>query len=228
MSRRSPGRSGFTLIELLVVIAVVAVLLGLLLPALSASRHAARRVVCLANMRSLEIAHASYAFDHEGAMLGTTHSGSWIDVLREIDPALLLRSPTDTSPHFAGGTSVGGRYRRTSYSINYQLSPDNPGGVASLDAVPVPHATAHFVIAVFEGENAVRDHVHPHLWVSPVQARVPAKAALEMQLSAHAGEQGTWGAASAYGFLDGHAESRTFEEVYTSRTENSFDPAFAH
>ncbi|MFI4897053.1 MAG: type II secretion system protein [Phycisphaerales bacterium JB059] len=228
MVRCSRGPLGFTLVELLVVIAIVALLLGLLLPALGASRDSARRVACLANMRSLEIAHMAYALENEGAMLGTTHSGSWIETLREIDPALLLRSPTDTSPHFPGGTSVGGQYRQTSYSLNYQLSPDNPSGVADLDVVPMPHATVHFVIAVFEGENAVRDHVHPHLWLSPIPARVPAKAALEMQLNAHGGEQGTWSAASAYGFLDGHAESRAFEDVYTSRTENSFDPAFAH
>ena len=119
MVARTHSRGGFTLIELLVVIAIIAVLIGILLPALSSSRDATRRVACLANMRSLEIAHTAYALENEGAMLGTTHSGSWMEALRAMDPGLLLRSPMDTSPHFEGGEPIGDAYRLTSYAINY-------------------------------------------------------------------------------------------------------------
>ena len=229
MLTRTRSRAGFTLIELLVVIAIIALLIGILLPALASSRDSARRVACLANMRSLEIAHTAYALENQGRMLGTSHAGSWMDAMRAMDPGLLLRSPTDTSPHFAGGAPVNGLYRQTSYAINDHVSPDNVHGVSSLDRVPMPHATAHFVIKVFEGDNAVRDHVHPRLWASiPGQARIIAKASGEVQLNAHGGELASWDARSAYGFLDGHAETRAFHDVYTSRTENSFDPAYAH
>lgn len=56
----------FTLIELLVTIAVIAVLVGILLPALSSSREAGRGAVCLSNLRQMFIACRAYANDHDG------------------------------------------------------------------------------------------------------------------------------------------------------------------
>jgi prepilin-type N-terminal cleavage/methylation domain-containing protein len=56
---------GFTLIELLVVIAIIALLIGLLLPALSRARNAGRQSVSLSNCRQLILAQASYRYDHD-------------------------------------------------------------------------------------------------------------------------------------------------------------------
>lgn len=69
---RGRAAAGMTLVELLVVVAIIASLVGLLLPATQAAREAARRTLCLTNLKQLALA----ARAHEQAR-GAFPSGGW-------------------------------------------------------------------------------------------------------------------------------------------------------
>jgi prepilin-type N-terminal cleavage/methylation domain-containing protein len=65
-SRKPYAQTGFTLIELLVVVAIIAVLISILLPALSRARDMARRAVCLSNQRQIGIQMSGYSQEYNG------------------------------------------------------------------------------------------------------------------------------------------------------------------
>ncbi|MEZ6190054.1 MAG: prepilin-type N-terminal cleavage/methylation domain-containing protein [Phycisphaerales bacterium] len=74
------GSDGFTLIELLVVISIIALLVGILLPAAAgAARKSAQTTVCRSNMRQIGIAGVSYLNDSNMIFLrvpGRTHGAA--------------------------------------------------------------------------------------------------------------------------------------------------------
>jgi len=61
---------GFTLIELLVVVAIIAILAGLLLPALARARDKGKSAKCQSNLRQLAMAAMMYDEDHQVYPIG--------------------------------------------------------------------------------------------------------------------------------------------------------------
>ncbi len=72
--------SAFTLIELLVVISIIAVLIGMLLPALGKARDAARTTQSISNNHQITMGLFEYATDNQQLFPATGHTGmSWME-----------------------------------------------------------------------------------------------------------------------------------------------------
>ena len=71
---RSNRCSAFTLVELLIVVGIIAVLIAMLLPALSKVREQGRQVACMANLRQLGAAMIAYAADNDGYLPATARN----------------------------------------------------------------------------------------------------------------------------------------------------------
>lgn len=242
---------GFTLVELLVVMGIIAVLISVLLPVLSTARRSADRAHCLSNLRNMQIAQWNYAVDNRGYLVqgGMAHGGvhaheelTWFNTLnRYYGGKLSPRCKADTSllwdTPMSG--SDGPQYRRSSYGINAFLDKDlcpwgpgfaepAPGGqYVRIEQIRRPSVTIQFVEMAYTGDYAASDHVHPNLFAvaNTPTAAIPKRIASAIQINAHGGKSNSWSAQANYGFLDGHAESLTLKQVYTSIYINSFDPA---
>lgn len=75
------NKAAFTLVELLVVISVIALLIGMLMPAIGSARGAARQIVGAAMHKQLALAQVTYAYDHKGEYAGVNGSNKFYQTI---------------------------------------------------------------------------------------------------------------------------------------------------
>lgn len=107
--RSRTHRFAFTLIELLVVIGIIAVLIAIILPALSQARAAANSTTCLANLRQIGQAIQMYAVGNKGVLPYGYWDGSG-DNNRRTEWTLLLLNMLASKQHGATYNDEGGRF----------------------------------------------------------------------------------------------------------------------
>ena len=200
VSSKQRSGGGFTLIELLVVIAIIAILAGLLLPALGKAKSRAKAIACLNHIRQIGLASVMFTDDHEGSLPRSEHSGeTWVAALIPYGGGKeIYRCPADKN-----------KDRLYSFAINDFLLPHTDGrrDFSKLSSVPSPTETV--LLAECADGYSSSDHFH---FAEPEEGGyAPLGFAGQVAIRRHDD-------AASYLFLDGHVERVPWDRVKINLT----------
>ncbi len=246
-------RRGFTLIELLVVIAVIAVLMGILMPALQQVRERGRRQSCGSQVRQHCLSFLMYSDDYNGRLPLPDTPGGWLWDLDVDVVNFMLQS---------------GMNKKMFYCPSNRVMHPNMDHFWTYDAqvVDSKHLTGNFIVSGYCYILQMAPNLQPRpeiqnnpnkskMWLRTNRERQPAMRELSVDATLCAWDQrgneypngnfgmvvgGTLGQVQLYdrtshlkndsrpagmnvGFLDGHVEWRTFEPQWDAPENEGAD-----
>ena len=194
LNLKSRRPAAFTLVELLVVVSIIAVLIGLLLPAVQASRAAARRTQCASNLRQVGLAMGQFCDAHRGQFPDTSHNQSgdveqsWIytvaPFMESVDAIRICPDDRKAADRLD--------QKLTSYVMNAYLT-DEPRSFAVTNHNKLRESSKTLVAFEIADQKAPiieNDHVHNHAWFTSLtvaRKQVLQKIEADAAIERHAG-----------------------------------------
>jgi prepilin-type N-terminal cleavage/methylation domain-containing protein/prepilin-type processing-associated H-X9-DG protein len=221
--QREGSKRGFTLIELLVVIAIIAILAGLLLPALSKAKAKAHAIACLNDIRQLQLASHMYNDDNNDGLLNNDTGGAGGFASTSAGPdAWIQGNVQEWSINYVDNIRTGVLFPYNK-SVDIYRCPANRAFVKGLGNRQALHSRA-YAISVQLNCNSGVNNTNTFIAKKRSQIKNPAKVFVfgeENQISIDNGAMGVfslstpqfWNPPTArhnnganFSFVDGHSE----------------------